>query len=373
MFVIGRVLDPQGKPVPGASVLVYARSTIFRPAASAERLVSKELGWASCDLSGRFRVDVPRTSSSRHDEFGAVALAPGYGAAWVDLDPDADQPPAEIALRPEQVIHGRLFDLQGRPARDVKLSVTTIRRFLPMAPNPRPENLEGPQFAWTHPDDLPGWPSPAITGADGRFTLHGVGPGLRVFLSVADPRFSSEFIEINTDAASTAQPLSFALQPARTITGRVTYADTGKPVPDARVTVYGLVYRNGVRVPPTTTVADADGRFRVNPRSHGVNMSADPPDGQPYLDTTKSVVWPKGAITHSIDFALPRGVMMRGKVTEKGSGRPISAAIVAYHPHRTANDRSSPTREPPGRDHGRRIVRAPGLASLGVSGRPGAH
>ena len=29
---------------------------------------------------------------------------------------------------------------------------------------------------------------------------------------------------------------------------------------------------------------------------------------------------------------------MRGKVAEKGSGRPISAAIVSYHPHRTAND-----------------------------------
>ena len=32
MFVVGRVLDPQGKPVPGASVMVYARSMIFRPA-----------------------------------------------------------------------------------------------------------------------------------------------------------------------------------------------------------------------------------------------------------------------------------------------------------------------------------------------------
>ena len=79
MFVVGRVLDPQGKPVPNASVMVYARSMIFRPATSAERSYPKELGRASSDVSGRFRVDVPRTSSSRHDEFGAVALAPGYG------------------------------------------------------------------------------------------------------------------------------------------------------------------------------------------------------------------------------------------------------------------------------------------------------
>ena len=81
--------------------------------------------------------------------------------------------------------------------------------------------------------------------------------------------------------------------------------------------------------------------MRIPDRPVAGIMIADPPDGQPYLGTNKSVVWPKGAITHSIDFALPRGVMMRGKVTEKGSGRPISAAIVAYHPHRTANDRFS--------------------------------
>jgi RNA polymerase sigma factor (sigma-70 family) len=339
MFVVGRVLDPQGKPVPGASVMVYAQSTIYRPAESAERLFTKQLGGASSDVSGQFRVDVPRTSSSRHDGFGAVALAPGFGVAWIDLDPDDDQPPADITLRPEQVIHGRLFDLQGQPARDVKLSVTAIRRVLPTASNPPFENFEGPAFAWTHPDDLPGWPSPAISGADGRFILHGVGPGLRVYLTLIDPRFASKVIEVNTDAASTSHPLSFALQPAMTITGRVTYVDTGKPVPHARVALNGIHYPNGVRLPATTTVADAEGRFRVNsPSNLPAILIADPPDGQPYLGTTKSVDWPKGAITHSIDIALPRGAMMRGKVAEKGSGRPIGGAIVSYTPRRAAND-----------------------------------
>ena len=122
----------------------------------------------------------------------------------------------------------------------------------------------------------------------------------------------------------------------------MTYADTGKPVPHARVTLNGVVPRNGVVVPPTITVADAEGRFRANPRSPVAGiMFAYPPDGQPYLGRNKSVVLPKGAIAHSIDFALLRGAMMRGKVTEKGSGRLISAAIVAYHPHQTANDRFS--------------------------------
>ena len=214
---------------------------------------------------------------------------------------------------------------------------------LPTASNPRFENFEGPAFAWTHPDDLPGWPSPAITGADGRFILHGVGPGLRVYLSLVDPRFDSEVIEVNTDAASAAQPLSFALQPVRTITGRVTYADTGKPVPHARVTVYGLRLQERREGAPDHNRSRCRGAVpRESGSAPSVNVSAFLPTGSPTWASSKSVVWPKGAITHSIDLALPRGVMMRGKVTEKGSGRPISAAIVMYNPHRTANDGSYP-------------------------------
>ena len=82
------------------------------------------IGHADADGSGRFRLDAPRTSSSRNDEFMAVALAPGYGVGWAELDPDANQPDAEIRLQPEQVIQGRLFDLQGRPAQGVTVSVS---------------------------------------------------------------------------------------------------------------------------------------------------------------------------------------------------------------------------------------------------------
>ena len=77
---------------------------------------------------------------------------------------------------------------------------------------------------------------------------------------------------------------------------------------------------------PIVTAADAEGRFRANPGSGAEgSVTAYPPDGQPYLANSKSIEWPKGAITHSADLALPRGVMMRGKVAEHGSGRPVAA------------------------------------------------
>ena len=159
MFVTGRVLDPQRQPVSGASVMVYARPMHSKMNANLDRLHAKEFGRASTDRSGRFRVDIPRISSSQHDEFGAVALAPGYGAGWLGgLDPDADQPTADITLRPERVIHGRLFDVQGQPARHIKVSVTAIRR-ASFAPGGGRETLEARRSCGPIPSSCPAGPA----------------------------------------------------------------------------------------------------------------------------------------------------------------------------------------------------------------------
>ena len=128
MFVVGRVLDPQGKPVPNATVMAYAQ------------LMSQSdhiIGHSQSNAFGEFRLDAMRTSSERNERVGAIALAPGYGAGWVELDPDAKQPKADISLQPEQVVQGRLFDLQGRPARDVTVSVNAISRILQPETNKR--------------------------------------------------------------------------------------------------------------------------------------------------------------------------------------------------------------------------------------------
>lgn len=193
MFVTGRVLDAQGKPVPNASVMVYARNVSRGQDFPGDFLFSKKFGRTTTDGRGEIHVDLPRISSADHDEFGMVALAPGFGAGWVQLFADDEQPAAEITLLPERVIHGRLFELQGVPARNVKLSVSAIRRVLPPAPGARRESHEGPAFWWAHPDEMPGWPSPAVSDADGQFTVHGVGPGLRAFLTVIDSRFTDQY------------------------------------------------------------------------------------------------------------------------------------------------------------------------------------
>ena len=46
------------------------------------------------------------------------------------LDPDADQPRGDVSLPREQVIHGRLFDLQGRPAAGVEVRIDDAYRLV---------------------------------------------------------------------------------------------------------------------------------------------------------------------------------------------------------------------------------------------------
>ena len=211
------------------------------------------IGEARADGSGRFRIDAPRTSSSHNQAFGAVALAPGHGVGWVELDPDDDQPTADISLRPEQVIHGRLFDLQGRPVPGVTLSVMSIRRDLRRRRPGSVSRFDGIAYGWTDVNDFPAWPRPVTTDSEGRFTLRGVGRDLRAVLAVHHPRFAFQKIQVETDGASESKTMTAGLAPAQIVNVHVTYADTGKPVPHAPLRVMASRGRVAISTNPRPT------------------------------------------------------------------------------------------------------------------------
>ena len=242
------------------------------------------------DGSGRFRLDVPRVSSARHYTFGAVAIAPGYGAGWVPLDPDADQPAAEITLRPEQKIQGRIFDVQGRPVRGVAVAVETMATVA--AGNGEPD---GPYFLPDQPATLPAWPRPATSDAEGRFAIRGVGRGLRARLAIDDPRFARLGLDVDTNELVDTKNLKIAVEPARVITGRMTYADTGEPAPHAIVGISIITDKFSAWAGDYET--DAQGRFRANPgATKRYSVGVIPPERRPICAPQKLSEWPRGAV-----------------------------------------------------------------------------
>jgi hypothetical protein len=229
------------------------------------------------------------------------------------------------------VIQGRLLDVQGRPAPGVEGVVSTLSRGGQSIREPRPDEFNPARSGSTRGKTLPGWPEPAVTDAEGRFTVRGVGRGVRVTLRINDPRFALQSVEVDADGAPGPKQLTVALEPAQSVSGRITYADSGKPARGARIFVHSS-FGPGRPIVPSEVRTDADGRFRANPSPSDRYLvtAYPPPDGPPYLSLSQEFDWPKGAVEHSVELALPRGISLSGKVIEEGSGKPVAGASLIF-------------------------------------------
>ena len=315
MAVTGRVVGPNGKAVAHADVAVVGRQT-WPIAAGGWSEYRALVGQTQADADGRFRLSVPRPCYSGV----LLARAKGYGLEAQPLDPVVAGQEATLQLTAEQLLRGRLVDLQGQAASGVKVFVSFLSK---------PRSAQGIGFAH-HPANLVLWPPLATTDAKGRFLIHGVSRSAEVSLKVRDDRFTDE--PLNVPTRKREQETRWALSPARTIEGRILCADTGKPVAGARASAKGEDGRT-----------DKEGRFRLHvaPERATTLLVAYPPPGEPYLGVTKSFEWARGTVRHNIEVKLPRGVLVRGKVMEKPSGKPVAGAGVQFIP-RQAADRGRP-------------------------------
>ncbi len=178
------------------------------------------------------------------------------------------------------------------------------------------------------------WPRPVKTDDRGRATVSGIGRGPRVSLTVRDPRYARQVIDIETDQPASGQETTHALEPARIIEGRILAADTGLPIPGAVVSVdasreqYGTWHTTRCR-------ADGQGHYTINPTPGGyVHVSACAPPGQPYPIPQVGFTWDKGAVRKELDVRVPRGVLVRGRVTEAGMDRPLPGSSIQFIPIR---------------------------------------
>jgi protocatechuate 3,4-dioxygenase beta subunit len=255
-----------------------------------------------------------------------VAVADGYGLAWTWFHPKAESAEVEFRLPEEQIVRGRLVDLQGEPVVGAKVHVAELTH--------KPAKGEKYEGELGMPvEGLPIGQAEATVDAQGNFTLRGFGRNLKVELEVRDDRVELHDFTIDTADKRQAENIKLALPPGRVVEGRVTYGDTGKPVAGARVEI---VTAGAGDVTGTTdkdgryhmNVRPAAARFRQNGNELGVHVF--PPAGEPYWLAMHGVNWAKGATRHEENVALPRGVLLHGKITEAGSGKPVAGAYIEY-------------------------------------------
>ncbi len=81
--------------------------------------------------------------------------------------------------------------------------------------------------------------------------------------------------------------------------------------------------------------ADDQGRFVMNPTAaDSYTLGAYPTGGEPYLIQQDELAWTKGSVKATHDIKVRRGALIRGKVTEAGTGRPLPASSIMFIPVR---------------------------------------
>jgi hypothetical protein len=188
------------------------------------------------------------------------------------------------------------------------------------------------------PEGLHPWPAPATTDAAGRFRLRDLPPDSEIDLQVRDRRFAPQWLVVRTGTKESSGPVSLSLQPARTLEGMVTAADTGRPLPGARLGVTSMGPGAGRLTSRVDGEADAQGRFRIAPfPGRDLLVAVYPAKGTPYLALNHNLTWPAGSPRREANFALPAGVAVSGRVVEGASGRPVAGAAVEYRPRSDDN------------------------------------
>jgi RNA polymerase sigma factor (sigma-70 family) len=400
LTVRGRVLDPDGKPFVGAKVCVYPS---FNPRDDDVFSAGPPVSGAKSGADGGFEYQVADSPLQTLEvqapptNLIVVAMARGFGPAWASITGIKQANDVTLRLvRDDVPLVGRVVDLEGRPIAGVTIRPVQLSAY-------RDEELAAWEAAMARAKDIASneairLPSQSLelfrwrdelavtTGADGRFRLTGIGRERVVSLWIDGSTIATSFADVHarTRPGPTyrldMQPgkpelgtlvfhgasVDHVAAPSRPIEGTVRDKETGKPLAGVSIRsdrFAGSVISGSSHV---RTTSGADGRYRLvgMPGGRGNAITANPRPGQPYLAAGTEV--PAGTAPHpaEVEFALKRGVAIRGKVVDKMTGKP-APGIVEYflfgdNPRRTEVGRLHGGEIPTGPDGSFELVGLPG-------------
>ncbi|HVX64458.1 MAG TPA: hypothetical protein VHC19_27795 [Pirellulales bacterium] len=348
--VRGRVTR-DGRPAASADVAIIARRTTAKRGGDLGP-DGDILAEGKTDASGLYSLKFADASAKTHAYANLIARQPGAAIAWQQLNLDATDSKLDLELPAEEPVRGRLIDLEGQPAADVRLTIRAISR--------QHESGEMSGVGY-HGEEVPAaWFAPIVSDEQGRFVVHAVPSGHGVSMEInQDVRFAPLDIYLSPGANeqrgerdATYRPLVknlkpgeeavLTLSPAQPFAGTVTYADSGEPAPHARISIWASQQERFGSMVSVGGRTDENGHYQISPKP-GVRFGliAYPPDGVPYLarqtPSEEPLRWSASEGVKQADMALPRGVLVHGKVVTADSQSPIAGAAVQYIPEESNN------------------------------------
>ncbi|WP_422931963.1 sigma-70 family RNA polymerase sigma factor [Singulisphaera sp. PoT] len=273
-------------------------------------------------------------------------------------------------------IEGRVIDLEGRPVEGARIELMNVAT----APDSLKKWLERARdLGVRHPLDglVPGsvptinhlrrisgeLPKFATTDRDGRFHQPGLGNDQVAEIRISGPTIATvqRYIMARDGAAVSAlirqgmpgqrayyypRQYDHVVTPTKPIQGVVQDRENGQPM--AGVIIRAAVYdeQSLVPAPGISSTTDSRGAYRLDglPRASSYRLFVDPGRGVPYPNVTLRI--PGDRLTSRAvlyNVAIKRGVIVRGRVTEKETGEPVRASLHVY-----TFDENPHTREFPG-------------------------
>jgi hypothetical protein len=269
------------------------------------------------------------------------------------------------------LVEGRILDLEGRPIGGASIRVKSIQA----PPNGKLDAwIDEVKRVGKQPIGLPfvKLPGPALsgqgaaqsvvanldlktkplstavtTGPDGRFRIQGLPPDNLVTATITAAGYETSDVYILTRDLSPirvqdpmipeapmivyyGEKFDHVAAPTRSIVGTVRDQDTGAPIPGVHITGMPLIPRSLVPSPGIEATTDAQGRYQLNGLSttRGFRLFTESPAGQPYVNG--GFAFPAGEAKpgpFTFDIALKRGVLVRARLTDKATGKPLTGYV----------------------------------------------
>jgi RNA polymerase sigma factor (sigma-70 family) len=345
--VSGQVVDPDGKPVAG--VKLYTYTSKVKPPQSEEDLMVKLLGETAAD--GQFQVALRSDLGREIQKEFLIAFHEKWGVAWKAFDYPLKQEQKSVAIQlvKDVPITGRIIDSQGQAIGGVEVTLLGVHDSYEQSLDEYLANLKQQPLRSPLPNRGIFLNIRVRTDKDGRFTIPNVGVDRIAFLKLEDKTIAQSIIHVVLRPGFDAKPFNdllnkpenaylkenhfsgwyapeftFTARSGAIVEGVVSESGTGKPLAGCLVSSQ-VGYGDSISIR-----TDKDGHYRLAGLLgdlKNATIQVAPPTGTAYLRRIMPIPTKRGNGPVRLDVPLATGVMVKGRITDKQTGKGVRSGI----------------------------------------------